>query len=134
MAEVTTIARPYAEAVFKLAVARDSLASWSAALAEMGGVAANTDMRSAIANPKLPAAALSDLFAAVLKSPMEQDSKNFVRLLIENDRLDLLPHIASQFEQLKRDHEGVAEAEVVSAFPLSDDELNRLTATLEKRF
>jgi F-type H+-transporting ATPase subunit delta len=134
MAEVTTIARPYAEAVFKLAVARDTLAKWSTLLAEMGGVAAHPDMRSAITNPKLPVAALSELFAATIKSPMDQDSKNFVQLLIENDRLDLLPEIASQFEQLKSDHEGVADAEVVSAFPLSDAELNHLTAMLEKRF
>lgn len=134
MAEVITLARPYAEAVFKLAIKQDGLTKWANLLAEMAAIVANPDMRSAIANPKLSPAALRDLFSSVMKSPMDQDVKNFVQLLIDNDRLGLMPQIASQFEQLKSDHEGVADADVVSAFPLSDGELGSLTATLEKRF
>lgn len=134
MAEIITLARPYAEAVFKLATAQGALAKWSEQLGEMAAIVANPDMRAAIANPKLSAASLSGLFASVVKSPMGQEAKNFVQLLIENDRLGLMPQIASQFEQLKSDHEGVADADVVSAFQLSDSELSSLTATLEKRF
>lgn len=134
MAEISTIARPYAEAVFKLAAAQGALAKWSPLLAEMAAIAANPDMRSAIANPKLSDEAVLELFTGVMKSPLDQDAKNFIRLLIGNNRLDALPEIASQFEQLKSDHEGVAEANVASAFPLSDAEIGSLTATLEKRF
>lgn len=134
MAEVTTIARPYAEALFKLAVGQDALVKWSGLLAEMAVIAANPDMRSAIGNPKVPPEALGELFLSLVKSALDQDGKNVIQLLIENRRLDLLPQIRAQFEQLKSEHEGEAEAEVVSAFPLSDAELGSLTATLEKRF
>jgi F-type H+-transporting ATPase subunit delta len=134
MAEISTIARPYAEAVFKLAIGEGALAKWSELLGEMAAIAANAEMRSAIANPKLTHDVVGELFTGVVKSPLDQDAQNFVRLLIENNRLDALPEVAAQFDQLKSDHEGIADADVASAFPLSDSELGSLTATLEKRF
>ncbi len=134
MAEITTIARPYAEAIFKLALADGTLAQWNDRLREMGSVAANSDMHGAIGNPKIDDHALGDLFLSLIKTPQDEAGKNFIRLLIDNGRMDALPQIALQFSQLKDDHENVAEADVASAFPLSDDELAAMMATLEKRF
>ena len=134
MAEITTIARPYAEAIFKLAVADGSLAQWGEQLSEMAGLASNPDMRSAIGNPKIKDQVLSDLFTSLTKSPLDERARNFVRLLIDNNRLDVLPQISQQFGQLKNDHENFAEADIATAFLLSDAELNALLATLEQRF
>ena len=134
MAEITTIARPYAEAVFKLALADGTLGPWSERLSEMASVAAHPDMQATIANPKIDGKALAELFISLIKSPLDDAAKNFVQMLIDNGRLAVLPQIAAQFRQLKDDHEGVAEADVASAFPMSDAELNALLATLEKRF
>ena len=134
MAEITTIARPYAEAVFKLAMAENSLGNWADILSKMSLIADNPDMRAAIADPKLAGETLAALFFSVMNGSVNEQAKNFIRVLIENDRLNLLPEISLQFHDLKDRQEGVAEAEIISAFPMSDDELNALTVTLEKYF
>lgn len=134
MAEITTIARPYAEALFKLAVEQGTLDKWASLLAEMAAIASNLDMRAAIDNPKLADKDIADLFLSIVKLPLNDDAKNVVQLLIENNRLALLPRIRVQFDELKSEHEGSAEAQVVSAFPISDGELQALTITLEKHF
>ncbi|MES2354731.1 MAG: F0F1 ATP synthase subunit delta [Pseudomonadota bacterium] len=134
MAEITTIARPYAEAVFKLAAQQGELSKWASVLAEMAAIANNPDMRSAIGNPKITDSKLAELFLSVVKSPLNEDAKSFVQVLIDNNRLSLLPQVSAQFDKLKSEREGIAEAEVISAFPMSDAELGSLTASLEKRF
>jgi F-type H+-transporting ATPase subunit delta len=134
MAELTTIARPYAEAVFKLGMSGSSLDAWSDRLAEMAAIAGNADMRALIGNPKVDAATLFRLLTSLVKTPLDDDAKNFVHLLIDNGRLDVLPEIRAQFQHLKDEFEGVAEADVASAFPLSEAQLKQLTAHLESRF
>jgi F-type H+-transporting ATPase subunit delta len=134
MAEITTVARPYAEAVFKLARDTDTLTDWSGALAEQAMIAANPDMQAAIGNPNLPHTALFELFASLLRTPLSAENSNFLRLLIENGRLSMLPQIVEQFEALKRDHEGQAQATVVSAFALTEAQLAALIGTLEGHF
>ena len=134
MAEITTIARPYAEAVFKLAMAENSLGKWADVLSKMSVIADNPDMRAAIADPKLAGETLAALFFSVMNGSVDEQGKNFIRVLIENDRVSLLPEISLQFHDLKSKQEGVAEAEIISAFPMSDEELSGLTATLEKYF
>jgi len=121
MAEVTTLARPYAEALFDLAKSSGSLPGWSDLLREVGALAAHPDVRDCI-------------FLSLIKSPIYGQAQNALRLLIDNDRLVLLPQIQAQFETLRGEHEGVADADVASAFPLSDAELAQLTAALEKTF
>ena len=134
MAEVTTIARPYAEAVFEVAKQGGSLAAWSELLQELGRLAAHPDTRAVIGNPKIKPDQLYDLFTSLVKTPLAGYAQNMLRTLIANDRLSFLPQIQAQFEQLRGEHEGVADADVVSAFPMSDDELAQLTAALEKTF
>src|SRR6266545_3028879 len=107
MAETATVARPYAEAVFGLAEDAGALAKWQEMLATMAQVAAHPEMRAWIDNPKLGAKQLYDLFMALCKEDFPVDARNFVRVLIENGRLALLPEIHEQFVELKNEREGV---------------------------
>jgi F-type H+-transporting ATPase subunit delta len=133
MAELSTVARPYAEAAFGVAKAGD-LAAWSALMEKMAAVAGNADMRAVIANPKLSDAQVYDVFAAAVGDKLGAEASNFVRLLIENGRLVLLPEVAAQFAQLKNAHQGTADAFIESAFALTDAQVTDLVAALEKKF
>lgn len=132
MAESLTIARPYADAVFRLADQKGALAAWSEALAGMAQVAENPDMRALCDNPKLTRRQLADVFIAACPG-LSEEGRNLVNLLVENGRLSLLPQVYALFEEFKRDREGVLEATIVSAFPVDDDEKASLVAGLERK-
>ena len=132
MAEPSTIARPYAEAAFKLADAQGKLAEWSATLANLAAVAADARVRAAIGDPNLPAAKVAGLFIAILAGKLSGEAENFVRVLAENGRLDVLDEVRSQYEALKNEREGVMEAEVYSAFEMDAAQTADLVARLEK--
>ena len=133
MAEPSTIARPYAEAAFKLADAQGKLAEWSATLANLAAVAADARVRAAIGDPNLPAAKVAGLFIAILAGKLSGEAENFVRVLAENGRLDVLDEVRSQYEALKNEREGVMEAEVYSAFEMDAAQTADLVARLEKK-
>jgi F-type H+-transporting ATPase subunit delta len=133
MAELATIARPYAEALFRVAQS-GNLSAWSDLVAEMAQAAAHPDVVALAHNPKVSAAQTAEAFLSVLKSPVNDEAKNFVATLTEYDRLTLLPEIAAQFHVLKNAQEGAADAEITSAFELSPAQVNELAATLEKKF
>lgn len=133
MSENTTIARPYAQALFDSADVAGELALWSERLAAMARVAADPDMRACIANPKLTAQQLIELFLELCRQDGEP-VRNLVRVLVENRRLALLPEIRALFEQLKNQREGVLDARVFSAFPLDEAQKDVLIADLEHKF
>jgi F-type H+-transporting ATPase subunit delta len=133
MAELATVARPYAEALFRVAQSGD-MAAWSAATSELGQIGANPDVQAFAANPKVTAAQLADTIASMVKSPLNAEAKNFIAMLAENGRVNLLPEIAAQFAALKNANEGAADAAIFSAFEISGDQLAQLVATLEKKF
>ena len=133
MAELATIARPYAEALFRVAKS-GNLAAWSDLVSEMAHVAAHPDVQALSRNPNLSDKLVADTFMAALKSPLTDEAKNFINMLVENGRVTLLPEIGAQFHVLKNAQEGAADAEIVSAFAISDAQLNELVATLEKKF
>jgi F-type H+-transporting ATPase subunit delta len=133
MAEPSTIARPYAEAAFRLADESGKLAEWSAALANLAAVAADARMRAAAGDPNLSAAQAAGLFISVLAGKLPAGGENFVRVLAENSRLELLGEIRARYEALKNEREGVIEAEVISAFDMDAAQLADLVARLEKR-
>ena len=133
MAEPSTIARPYAEAAFKLADAQGKLADWSAAIGNLAAVAADARVRVAIGDPNLSAAKVAGLFISILQGKLSGEIENFVRVLAENGRLDVLSEIRSQFEALKNAREGVVEAEVYSAFEMDEAQTADLVARLEKK-
>ena len=133
MAEPSTVARPYAEAAFRLADEAGSLARWSEMLAALAAVAADPRVRQAAADPRLSDAQRAGLFIAVLGNRLTGEAENFVRVLAHNDRLELLPEIRAQFEVLKDEREGVVEATVQSAFELTGAQLKDIVARLEKK-
>ena len=133
MAEPSTIARPYAEAAFRLADAKGALADWSATLANLAAVAADKRMRTAIGDPNFPAAKVAGLFLAVLAGKLSGEAENFVRVLAENGRLEVLGEIRAQYEVLKNEREGVVEAEVYTAFEMEQGQVADLVSRLEKK-
>ncbi|AJG21456.1 MULTISPECIES: F0F1 ATP synthase subunit delta [Cupriavidus] len=135
MAETATIARPYAEALFRVATeSSGNLDAWSELVSEMGQVAANPDMKAVAGDPNVHGDKLSALFLSALKSPVNDEAKRFVSLLVDNHRLSVLPEIAEQFHALKNDREGSADVEITSAFPLEGASLTDLVAALERKF
>lgn len=134
MAEIATLARPYAEAVFRLADGGAALPAWSNTLRTMAQVVEHPAMRECLATYDLSAAQLRELFLSLCPADLSAEAKNFIGLLIENDRLALLPEIFAQFEMLKNEREGVVDAEISSAFELDAAQLASLVADLEKRF
>jgi len=133
MAESSTIARPYAEAVFRLADAQGKLAEWSGALANLAAVASDERIRAAVGDPNLSAAKVAGLFIAILSGKLSGDAENLVRVLADNGRLDVLAEVRAQYETLKNEREGVVEAEVYTAFDMGEAQLADLVARLEKR-
>ena len=133
MAEPSTIARPYAEAAFRLADSQGKLADWSAALANLAAVAADARMRAAVGDPNLSAAKVAGMFISILSGKLSGEAENFVRVLAENGRLDVVGEIRDQYEALKNAREGVVEAEVISAFELDQAQIADLVGRLEKK-
>ena len=133
MAEPSTIARPYAEAAFRLADAQGKLADWSATLANLSAVAADERLRAAIGDPNMPAAKLAGLIISILAGKLSGETENFVRVLAENGRLEVLAEIRAQYEVLKNEREGVVEAEISTAFDMDQAQLADLVARLEKK-
>ena len=134
MAEVATLARPYAEAVFELADKSNSLPEWAPVLANMARFAAQPEVRACIDNPNLGAKPLYTLFVSLCGDDLSAEARNFLRVLIANDRLALLPEIHAQFLELKNAREGLVQAEIRSAFPLNNAQVSSLVADLERRF
>lgn len=134
MAENVTIARPYADAAFELAKGAGALGPWSDALDKLAAIVADPDARGCISDPKLTADQIHGLVVDIAGDALNQDQQNFVRILVENERLIVLPEIRDLFVALKNEHEGVKEADIASAFPIDDATLANLKADLEARF
>ena len=134
MAEIATLARPYAEAVFKLADEENRLGEWSGWLRAMAAVAAHPDVEACIGNPRVSAGQLYELFLAACRTDLPVEAKNFTQVLIRNRRLELLPEIREQFEVLKLEREGVVDADIESAFALDAAQVATLVADLERKF
>ncbi len=133
MAELATIARPYAEALFRVAMP-SGLNEWTDLLSRMAQVAAVPEFSEMATDPRVPRQLIRDTFAAALKTNIGDEATNFVAMLVENGRMSLLPEIAQQFRELKNAYEKTADAEIVSAFPMNDGQLAELLAALQKKF
>jgi F-type H+-transporting ATPase subunit delta len=134
MAENLTLARPYAEAAFQLAKASGNLAAWSDNLSNLAASVANPTMAECIGNPVFTAETLTQLCFDVAGQTLTADQQNFVRLLVDNERLTVLPEIADLFSELKNGHEGVKEAQISSAFAIDDATLQTLIASIGRKF
>ena len=134
MAESVTIARPYAQAVFRLARENKALAAWSNRLQRLVAIAQDPQMTNVVGNPKFSAGQVADLFVSLSGEPDSQELASFVGVLAENERLDVLMQIQEIYEQLKGEDEGVKDALVSSAYPLDDVQLKNLMSQLETHF
>ena len=133
MAELATLARPYAEAMFQVAEKGD-LKKASTELEALAAVAANPQLRQFAEDPKAEAAQVYDVVTSVANVPLSDASKNLLRTVIDNGRLGVLPEIAAQFHALVAERSGVSDAVVYSAFPIEPAVLADVVAALEKRF
>ena len=132
MAELATIARPYAEALFKASVADlGEAAFW---LDQLAAIASNEQLQQYAGNPGVTSKQAFDVVVGVCKTKLPAGAENFLRTVIDNGRLAALPAIADQFRALKNAQSGLADATVFSAFALDAAALSDLSATLEKRF
>ena len=135
MAELATIARPYAEALFKASADKGAdLGSTVAWVEELAAIAANPQLRQLADNPNVSKTQVFDLITGVAKSALPEAARNFLRVILENGRLDALPEAAAQFRSLVNSKSGSSDAVVFSAFPIADAALAELGASLEKRF
>jgi len=132
MAEIATIARPYAEALFKAAGAQAAVLS--AEVGALAAVAADEQLRQFADNPKTSPEQVFGVVAGVVNQPLSAAAQNFLRAVLDNGRLAALPEIASQFHALVNAQSGVSDALIESAFPIEPAQLPDVVATLEQRF
>ncbi|MFT3813261.1 MAG: F0F1 ATP synthase subunit delta [Acidovorax sp.] len=135
MAELATIARPYAEALFKACAGKgvdlNGAAAW---VDELAAIAANPQLRQLADNPKVTAEQVFGVITGVARTALPDMAQNFLRTVLDNGRVDALPEVAAQFRALVNRQSGSSDAVVHSAFPLDAAALADLGATLEKRF
>ena len=133
MAELTTVARPYAQAIFERASEANNRQGWSDMLGFAAAVAQDETMRAIIADTKHTKEQVASLFIEVCGDTLNQEGKNLVQLLAENKRLALFPEIYAVYEIYKAEAESSVEAEMISAFPVSDAQKEKIAASLKQR-
>jgi len=133
-AENTTIARPYARAAFSVALDEASgLASWSRMLNLLSAAVTLAPVRQALDNPRLTTAQEASLLLEVMGEELSEKGKNFIVVLADYGRVTLLPTIHDLFELMKAHHEKTMDVTLISAFEVSDDDTEKLSAALKKR-
>lgn len=133
MAEKSTIARPYAQAAFSMAESQGNLKKWSDMLQLVAAVASDDAMQVLIGNPSIDSDKLIDTFIDICGDGLDQYGQNFVRVLADNKRLDVIPEIADLYEAKRAEAESTVEAIVTSASPISEAQQAQLVAALKKR-
>ncbi|MFQ5659775.1 MAG: F0F1 ATP synthase subunit delta [Gammaproteobacteria bacterium] len=134
MQEKITLARPYAIAAFEQARDEGDLGAWSEMLNVLSLVVSDPQMQPVLNNPRLAASFLSDLIQDICSEYLSQTGRNFVKLLADNGRLILAPQIYQLYEQSRTEAEGIVEVEVVSAYSLEGDEVEKITDALARHF
>jgi F-type H+-transporting ATPase subunit delta len=138
MAELATVARPYAEAAFALAREssdpKASMPKWAEMLRALSGVAQDAQMQSAIDSPKLSSEQKTALFSGVCGDTLNDVGRKFVSTVVEAGRAKLLPQIYSQFETLKNEAENAAVAVIRTAMPLTEEQRASFSQSLQRKF
>ena len=133
MAERATIARPYAKAAFTYARENGRVADWARWLRTARQVVSDAEYARLAQSPGVQSSQLDELIASICGADLDAHGRAFLALLAENQRVDYLPAIAQQFEELVADDQNVAEVEVVSAVPLDERQKDRLATALRAR-
>lgn len=134
MAELTTVSRPYANALFDLAKKERQLAEWSKMLSTLTATAADSRVRQLLDSPEIDNTQKAKVLGELCSEALDDRGKRMLRVLADNDRLNLIAAIAEQFEELKAQEEKVLEVEVISAFAVSETEARNLAQALERKF
>ena len=133
MAENSTIARPYAQAAFDIANEKSDLKNWSDMLHNIAAVASDEVLSDMISNPSIEREKIVEIIVDVCGDNLNDLAKNFVKVLAENGRLNVATEIAQAYEEHRAEAEKTVEAEVTSAFPLSDTQISSVKDALKKR-
>ncbi|MFT6367743.1 MAG: F-type H+-transporting ATPase subunit delta [Halioglobus sp.] len=133
MAELSTLARPYAKAAFEYARDKNALSAWSEQLATAAAVTADDVLEAVLSNPSMTAEQQSQTVIDVCDDALGSEVRNYVAILASNKRLGLLPEIHSLFAQYKANHEKAVDVEVISAFDLADAAKDKLADALGKK-
>ncbi len=134
MAELATLARPYANAAFDIAKSDGELDKWSRMLALLGAAAADETVQVLLATPEVEELQKAYRLSEICGPELNDRGKRFVQVLASNKRLTLLPEIQAQFEALRAEEQATLDVMVTSAYPLSEQELERLKGALSQRF
>jgi len=135
MAELSTLARPYAEAVMQLAHADGNFDAWSETLNFLTALVQDSEITAVIANPRVSKETLSHILLDVCEEgQLGQMGINLVKMLLKNGRLQAVPHIATQYEKLKAQQQGSINVELISAYETSVEQQQALEAALRNRF
>ncbi|MDU6926398.1 F0F1 ATP synthase subunit delta [Franconibacter helveticus 513] len=132
MSEFVTVARPYAKAAFDFAVEHQSIDRWQNMLAFAAEVAKNEQMAELLSGAVAPET-LAKSFIAICGDQLDENGQNLIRVMAENGRLKVLPDVLEQFMQLRAALEAIVEVDVTSASALSDEQLAKISAAMEKR-
>lgn len=130
---ITTQARPYAKAAFEYALEQDDLVAWSNMLQVASMIASDKRVQDLLTNPRVLPQQLLSLFSEICGETIDEPRKNLLRLLVNKRRLNLLPEIANIFLMLQAERDQTVTVEMLSAFPLTDDQRNRFQQVLSKR-
>jgi F-type H+-transporting ATPase subunit delta len=133
MAELVTVARPYAKAAFKFADESKTTAEWSAMLAFSAAVMSDKLMTAALDNPQLTADKKTEIFIDVCREKLNAPGKQFIRGLAQNKRLKALPQVSALFEEYLAEQQCKQDVLVTSAFELSGAEKESLSKALAKK-
>ena len=132
MAELATIARPYAEALFKASVPNAAaVLTW---LDELACVSAQAQLQQFAESPKATDDQVYAVISGVMKSELDNQAQNFLRTVIANSRLAFVPEVAAQYRALVNAQSGSSDAVIYSAFPMEGAALAEVAQMLEKRF
>jgi len=133
MAELITVARPYAKAVFQQAGSIEEKRQWSGRLQLLSAIVSAEEMKQAIASPKVSAEQIIGLIGELFGKELGQEGVNFVGLLVNNHRMILVPMIADLYEAMRSDAEGVVDVVITSASDLTETQKQDLAEALTRR-
>lgn len=135
MAELSTLARPYAEAIYGTAQKTNAVSIWSPVLEELAQLASHEDVVAMLHDPLLSKEQRKKVFLDLISTQEKpKELEELVEVLIINNRIEALPEIAEQYENLKSKNEGSAVAQIITAFEISDSQLNEILSGLERKF
>lgn len=133
MAELVTLARPYAKAAFEAARDIKALDRWSNMLATAAAVAGFSSVQKLLASPNFTPENKGEKFVTLCADEVDNRVANFILYLADNHRLQLLPQVREQFELLKANHERTIDVDVISAFEMSDEQVSKLESALKSK-